>query len=545
MFDVLIRGGTIVDGTGSDGVVGDIGIKGERIDAIGQLADADASQTINASGKVVSPGFIDSHTHSDGSLLINPQHENGIRQGITTEILGQDGLSYAPLSADNYAMYRQYLSGILGLPPKDLDMSSVEAFRANYHKKVAINTAYNVPHGAIRLEAVGFTDVPLSGDSLKKAKRILAEGLNQGAVGFATGLSYFPNAYSDTEELIELCKVTQESGGVYVTHLRDQNIDRAHGGGMVPEALEIARKSGVKLHFSHYRTYPPNAGSVSEIMAEIDKAKESGADITLELYPYPTGSGYLLYWFSGSFHEGGPTEFLRKLNDREEFDRIANYLDDKNTPETGDRIEGQIQRRERKANLNTSVFSYLPSGKNKDLIGLSFFDAAVLRGTSLGRMLSQVLKDEELTVGFWGAPPHSTGLWEQVSRDCLELLSRPDYMVGSDSISAHAFPHPRAYGTFPRFLGRLRRKYNTMSLEDMVQRMTDNPARRFGLTKRGRLEKGYYADVVAFNADTLIDTATYDDPCEYPVGISHVVVNGQVAVDEQGATGVLAGQAVP
>ena len=528
MFDVVITGGTVVDGSGKAGYRADVGVKGETIEAIGDLPAAPARRVIDATGLTVSPGFIDTHAHSDGVLLVDPQHANGLRQGITTEILGQDGLSYAPLSPANYRMYRRYLSGILGFPPEELDMSSVAAFRANYHRKVAVNTAYNVAHGAIRLETVGFRDVPLTGEALEKAKRLVREGIEQGAVGFATGLSYYPNSYSDTAELIELCRAAHEAGGVYVTHLRNHNVERGFGGGGVPEALEIGRRSGVRVHFSHYRTSPQNAGQVSKLMELIDKAKAEGVDCTLELYPYPSGSGYPLIAFPGYFHEGGPEAMLARLRDEAEVDKVVRW------------IETHLPSR-----IEDGVFTHLPSGRNHHLEGMSFHDVARQRGVSTGRMVCQILLEEELTVGYRGAPPHSIALWRQVSRDCVELLSRPDYMVCSDAVPVGGLPHPRAYGTFPRFLGRLRREFNILSLEQMVQRVTDNPAKRFGLKKRGRIEKGYFADIVVFDAERITDTATYDDPCQYPVGIPFVLVNGQVAVDHERCTGVLAGQAVP
>ena len=279
MFDVVIIGGTVVDGAGGPGYRADVGISGDTVDAIGDLSKAETRRVIDATGMVVSPGFIDTHAHSDGALLVDPQHANGLRQGITTEILGQDGLSYAPLSAANYPVYRRYLAGLLGEPPAGLDMSSVAAFRSHYDSRVAINTAYCVAHGAVRLEALGFRDAPLTGDALEHARRLIAEGMEQGAVGFATGMSYFPNSWSDTEEMVELCKATQAAGGVYVTHLRNVNVDRAYGGGGVPEALEIGRRSGVKVHFSHYRTQADNAGQVSERMELIDKAKAEGVGL--------------------------------------------------------------------------------------------------------------------------------------------------------------------------------------------------------------------------------------------------------------------------
>ena len=267
MFDVLIHGGTIIDGSGVTRFKSDLGIIGDKIESIGNLDNQQGKRIINATGLIVAPGFIDAHAHHDGVLLIDPQHASGLRQGVTTEILGQDGLSYAPLSKENYKMQRQYLSGILGLPPENLDMSSVKAFRANYHKKVSINTAYPVSHGALRMEAVGFYDRPLTGKPLDHAKSLLSEGMQQGSVGLATGMSYHPNAWSTTEELIELCKVVAEAGGVYITHLRDVNPDRGYGGGGIPDALEIGKKSGVKVHFSDTRSSAENAGKIDEAVS--------------------------------------------------------------------------------------------------------------------------------------------------------------------------------------------------------------------------------------------------------------------------------------
>ena len=203
MFDLLIKKGNIVDGSGKSRYKSDIGIIGEKIVFIGNSINKESKETINADGLIVSPGFIDTHTHHDGVLLNDPQHASSLRQGVTTEILGQDGLSYAPLSSENYKIQRRYLGGILGSPPENLDMSTIDSFRSNYHKKVSINTAYPVSHGALRMETVGFFDKPLIGKHLDHAKNLLEEGLSQGSVGLATGMSYHPNAWSNTEELIE------------------------------------------------------------------------------------------------------------------------------------------------------------------------------------------------------------------------------------------------------------------------------------------------------------------------------------------------------
>ena len=526
MFDIIIIGGMVVDGAGTPGHRADVGINGEAIQAIRDLSRSEARRVIDATGMIVSPGFIDTHTHSEGALLVDPQHANGLRQGITTEILGLDGMSYAPLSAENYRIYRHWLGGLLGDPPEDLDMSSVAAFRANYNKKVAINTAYLVPNGTIRLEVLGFHDVPLTGDALEKARRLIREGIEQGAVGFSTGGAYYPGPWANTEELVELCKTVHEAGGVYMAEVRRTNTDRAFGGGGIPEALEIARRSGARLHLAHTRTAPETAGGVEKLMEPVDRAEAEGVDCTLDIYPYPTGSSIAVSFLPSYAQDGGPEGIIRRLKDRTERRKISDYLE-----------------HESRARLEGLVFSYLP--KNNHLEGMSLSDIAAQRGATLGETICELLLDENLKVGYLGAPPQSTALWRQVSRDSLELLSRHDYMVCSDITAAGSMPHPRSYGAYPRFLGRLRRQFGVLSLEQMVHRMTDRPARRFGLSKRGRIEKGYYADVVVFDAERIMDNATYDDPRQFPTGIPFVVVNGHVAVDQDRCTGVMAGQAVP
>jgi len=523
MFDIIISNGTIIDGTDSPGFISDIGIISDKIKVIGDLSDSSSVKKIDAKGYVVSPGFIDTHAHSDGVLLIDPQHANGIRQGITTEILGQDGLSYAPLSKENYKIYRKYLSGILGDPPEDLDMSSVEKFRSHYHQKVSINTAYPIAHGALRLEVLGFNDKPMTGESLDRAKKLVAEGMSQGAIGLATGLSYHPQAWSDTDELIELCKIVKDLGGVYITHLRDVNTDRAYGGGGVAEALEIGRKSGVPVHFSHFRTSPDNPGEIDNMLAPIEKAKKEGVDISLELYPYPTGSTFPMSFLPSQDHIGGIDKMKNLLSDVNSRNRIIEYLSNKP--------------------LADAVLTYVP--KNTSYEGMTISDIAKNRKLSLGETLVDLLYECDMQIGYLGAPPHNVSVWNQLSKDALQLLSRPDYMVGSDSIPLGSMPHPRAYGTFPRFLGRFRRRFGGVRLETLIQRVTQNPSVRFGLKERGVIKEGFFADITIFDSESIIDNSTYDDPKQFPTGIPFVLVNGQIAVSNEVCTGIFAGRAIP
>lgn len=526
MPDLLIRGGSVVDGSGASAFRADVLIEGDRVVAVGDLTGATAALEIDAGGLTVAPGFIDTHAHSDGILLSDPQHANGILQGITTEIIAQDGLSYAPLSAENYRMYRQYLSGLLGLPPENLDMSSIAAMRGHYAAK-ACNVAVPVPHAPLRLETVGFRDVPLNGEALRRAQELLREGLEQGACGMSTGLSYYPNAYSDTAELIALCEVVAEADGVYITHVRNHNDDRAPAGSGISEALEIGRRSGVKVHVSHYRTQPETAGQVEQLMEEVDAAKADGVDVTLECYPYPANATVPGYFLRGEFHEGGTDALLARLNDPEQRPRL---LDSLRTLFPGA--------------LENACWTWIASEENRGLRGMSFQDAAAQRGVTIEEMTLDVMREERLACGFRSIPPASVAVWRQVEEDIMDLLSRDDYMVGSDAIPLGDLPHPRAYGSFPRIVGRLRRRLGR-PLEPLIQRMTELPATRFSLTDRGLLRQGYFADVVIFDADTISDGASFEDPTAPPVGIACVIVNGQVAVREGRCSSVFAGRSVP
>ncbi len=522
MFDYLIKNGSIIDGSEKPRMQADLAVKDGIIAGIGRYTDEEARSVIDASGQVVCPGFIDTHVHSDANLLWDRQHAAGLCQGVTTEIMGQDGLSYAPLSEDNLRMYWKYLNGLNGNPDVPLDWSSVAEYRAKFDGTVAVNTAYQVPHGALRLETVGFRDVPLTGAHLERAKALLEEGIDQGAVAFSTGLSYFPGAYGDTEELIELSKVLAKKNSIYVTHLR--TVFKGERFDAVQEALDIGWQSGCKIHYSHFRTGPSNAGKVDELMKNIDDAYARGLDVSLELYPYGFGSSTGLIHMPPWVVEGGTEATLQRLADRSIRASIVRDI-------------MQI------APNGENVLSYLPSGKNDDLLGLTFNEAARARGRDFPDLLCDLLLDEQLAVGILGWIPKDPQVVEQIETDLFELLSRPYYMVGSDAIYLGENPHPRAFGTFPKLLRLAREK--GFPLERLINRMTKVAADRFGLTDRGELAAGKAADIVVFDPRTVTDTATVACARSAPVGIKHVMVNGKWAVREEKVTGVFAGRALP
>ncbi len=527
MADLILRGGSVVDGTGAATFEADVAVEGDRINAVGELSGLSAEREIDASGLTVSPGFIDTHAHSDGVLLRDAVHAHGLVQGVTTEFITQDGLSYALLTEENLDLYGRYIAGLYGPPPVGLDVSTMAAFRSHYEGK-GCNVAVQAPHGPVRLESVGFEDVPLEGEGLNRAARIVAQAMEQGATGFSTGLSYYPNSFSNTNELVALNSVVAQYDGVYVTHIRNHNNERAPEGSGIVEAMNIGRRSGVKVHISHYRTFPGNAGDLDSIMAEVDQAKSDGVDVTLECYPYAAAATVPGYFLRGECHVGGVDRLLERLGDSAWRERLV------------DSLENLFPGRS-----DSATWTWIGAEHLKHLEGVSFADAARMLELSVSEMTLKVMRESGLHCGFRDGMPASASVVRQMEADVMALLSRDDYMVGSDGIPFdEGVPHPRAYGTFPRIVGRLRRRTG-VSLEHLVRGMTSLPASRFGLTDRGVVAEGKFADLVVFDADTVTDTADFNDPRTPPAGIPYVLVNGQVAVDGGKPTGALAGRSVP
>ena len=520
MYDLIVRGGTIYDGSGGASYQADIGIIGDKIVKIGCLKEAEAKDEIFAEGLGIMPGFIDTHCHSDMALLYDRQHVNGISQGITTELLGQDGLSYAPLSHDHLQMYAKYLRGLNGwFEDVPLDFKDTKEYLARFHKKCAPNVAYQVPHGAVRLEAMGFLDHPLTGYALDKAKDLMRQSFEQGAVAFSTGLSYYPCSYADTDEMVELCKVCAEYDVPFVIHTR--TVYRGEYFDPTWEAIEIARRSGCKLHLSHFRTSPDNAGQAEQMMEPIEKAIAEGIDVTAETYCYYSGSGYALFFMPPWAVEGGFEATLERLADPALRPKICEDIHNSMFPPEG-------------------TFTHLV--KNEKYIGMDFRDVAKERGQSVEDMLCDMMLEEELDVGYYSTPTLDPEIRTKMDHDLVYLLSRPYYMICTDSIPYGFKPHPRSFGTFPRFL-RLAREQG-MPFETFANRAAGMPAKTFQLKGRGVIQEGAYADLVTIDLENVTDHATYRDPRRMPAGIEHVIVNGKIALYEEKATGLFNGYAL-
>ena len=520
MFDIIICGGRIIDGSGSPWYRGDVGILGDRIAAIGKLEQAEARCVIEAKGRVVCPGFIDMHTHSDIMPLTNPKHEPKIRQGVTTDLIGLDGLSYAPLSPVNLQMMRRYLSGLDGDPDIAWDWSSVSEYLAKFDRQVANNVAYLVPHNALRLEVMGFADRTATAEELSKMQELMAQGMREGAVGFSTGLDYFPGRYSDEKELIKICEVVAAHNGISVWHTRKDDLGIIES---IKEVIRVAGKTRVKTHFSHYSVYgAANQGKSKELLVIVDEAREKGLDVTFDSYPYIASSTTAIILLPRWAHEGGPDAILERLRQPEIKAKICAEIRESTM------VWGQP--------WGMFILSCVPSEKNRIYAGKSILEASNMAGKEVTEFICDLLLEEELAVGYWSISGYED--------DIQAIMKHPCHTAGSDGIIVGDRPNPRGWGTFPRYLGVYSRELGILSLEEAIRHMTSAPAQCLGLHDRGLIKEGLAADLVVFNPQTVIDKATFEEPKQYPEGIDYVLVNGAVVVDDGKHSGVLNGRAL-
>ena len=521
MMDFLITHAVIYDGSGNKPFIGSVAVKGDRIVQVMDHPSPSvaAGQVIDACGLALCPGFVDTHTHSDMVLLHDGRQHASVSQGVTTEILGQDGLSYAPLKSHNLQSYVRYLRGLNGqFDDIALDFETVSDYLSRYQGRIGVNAAWLVPHCALRLETAGFENRLMTQEEIRRAAQIAKASIEDGACGFSTGLSYYPGSFCDTHELIEICKSVREAGGVYVTHLR--SVFRGKPFSAVEEALEIARKSGVKLHFSHFRTGGATIGHADELLAPIDKAISEGLDVTLELYPYPYGASYAPMFVPMWANEGGMDAILERLSQKELRAKIAQDID-------------------AAFPLFDGVITYAANTKN--IMGRTFSSLAAQRGQTKGETIADLLLSEELALSFHDVNPQlSPELETLFEKDVLAMLSRPYYMVGSDGIHVGDFPHPRASGSFAR-LWRISRKHG-FPFETLVNRISALPCERFGLAQRGMIRSGYYADLVLLDPKHITDQATDEHPRRLCTGVRDCWVNGVRAVDHGVLTNALGGQ---
>ncbi|MFF8374730.1 amidohydrolase family protein [Streptomyces sp. NPDC015661] len=521
-MDLVFRDAEVVDGSGGDSYRADVGIEGGRIVSIVKEAAAagcqrpSARRVLDAEGLVLSPGFVDMHAHSDLALLRDPDHSAKAAQGVTLEVLGQDGLSYAPVDDRTLDEVRRAITGWNGDGSDiDVDWRTVGEYLDRLDRGIAVNAAYLIPQGTVRMYAMGWEDRPATAPELDRMRRLVAEGLAQGAVGMSSGLTYTPGMYAPDSELTELCRVVAEYGGYYCPH------HRSYGAGALrayEEMVALTREAGCALHLAHATmNFGVNEGRAPELLALLDEALGAGADISLDTYPYTPGSTTLLALLPSWASEGGPEAALARLRDDATAERIRHHLEELGS----DGCHGVP------VDWATIEISGVADGALTDRVGRR------LDGWPTARRL---LLEDRLGTTILQHVGHEENV--------RTIMRHRVHTGGSDGILQGLKPHPRAYGTFPEYLGRYVRELGVLSLEECVAHLTSRPAARLRLPDRGLVREGYVADLVLFDPTTVASGATYENPRTLPVGIPHVLIDGRFVMEDGRRTDVLAGRSV-
>ena len=523
MDDILIRNAQMIDGSGAPSRPANVAISGGRISAITDDYTGQAHRTIDASGLVVAPGFIDIHTHSDFTLPLNPRAESKIRQGVTTEVLGNCGFSAAPALPGRVELLRDYLGA--SAPWLEFRETSFKDYLDTF-PATAVNTIMQVGHNTLRLMAMGMEDRAPATNELVSMQQLLAEALDAGALGLSSGLFTAPGIFAKPQEMVALGDVLKRHGGAYSSHVRDE---ANHVFEAVREAIAVGERCGVHVQIAHLKlSGTDNWGGAAKLLAEIESAKARGVRVDCDQYPYTAGSNPLRNLLPPWVQEGGMEAMLERLRD----------------PQVRRRIGSEIAAR----GLNN--FGRIPSW---DAVRIAITPQQPhCAGRTLGDLARERAADPLDTVCEYliADRGHTRIVVESMSEeDVQKIVSAPDVLIGSDGTSLAPYgttsqgkPHPRFYGTFPRALGRYVRDLGLLSLPQGVFKMTGGSAAALGLKDRGLLREGYRADICLFNPQTIADRATYEDPHRYADGITAVIVNGVVVIDGDEHTGALPGQ---
>jgi len=515
-YDFIISGAHIVDGTGAPWVAGDIAIAGDRIVAIGDLSKASARKRLDVKGLVVSPGFIDVQGQSEFNVLVDNRAASKITQGVTTEITGE-GSSIAPVN-DRMQKENEEVAKKYGVT---VDWSTLDEYFEHFERtKSAINLGTFVGAGGVRNYVMGTVNRPASPAELEQMRQLVAQAMQDGAMGISTALEYVPDTFASTDEIVELAKVARQYGGVYFTHQRSET-DAIFSS--LDEVFAIARRANISTTIWHLKTaYPENFGKMPEVLRRIQDARAQGIDVAASVYPYTRASNGLVSSFPPWVSEGGIEQMIARFKDPVQRERIKKEMDQPST---------------------TWENEWLGSGGDGSgimLVGLMNPELAKYEGMTLqeiGRQWKKDTKDVamEIVIADHGHTGQVTSIMDE--GDTRTAVSNPIVTYGSDSeAQAEDGPlsktkaHPRAFGTFPRILGMYAREQHTMSLEEAVRKMTSLAASRVGLLDRGILRPGAFADIAVFDPKTIRDGATFSDPMHYSVGVRYVFVNGRPVV---------------
>ncbi len=520
MFDLVLQGGRVLDGTGNVDIVADVAVTDGKIAAVGRLAAAEARERLDVTGLTVCPGFIDPHCHSDALPFAGDPLPAKILQGVTTEVNGNCGSTAFPLLPESAAMLKEHQAGLFADTPWDW-MTAGEFFASLERAGPVSNIAQLVGHGALRVAAFGFQNRPPTDDELKTMQGLLADSLADGAVGLSSGLIYSPGFYSVTPELVALAEVMRGTGRPYCSHVRGETatLFQAHR-----EAVEIGERAGVPVQHSHLKAAGrANHGRAGELLAVLEQARERGVEVTGDAYPYDAGSTRMAALLPPWSQEGGRDLLLERLTVPADRDHIKRDFRD-GIPGWENLAGAGGWARVRISSVET----------NAALLGQSIQEVAEERGVDPVDALCDVLVEER------ARPTIVVTMMDEP--DVQEILRHPLVMIGSDAIITRGKPHPRTWGTYPRVLGHYARETGLFSQAEAVRKMTSMPAQKFGLWDRGLVRPGLAADLVVFDAATVNDRATYADPEQPPVGMPYVIVNGVVAVRDGQYSGARAGR---
>jgi N-acyl-D-amino-acid deacylase len=531
-FDILIKNGIVHDGTGSEPYEADIGITGDRISCINKKTGTcshneqrKGTKTIDAHDLIVAPGFIDTHGHSEFTLLADPRAEGKISQGITTEINGNCGLSAAPLFGE---ALQQRESDLNEWNIRERWSTFTEYFALLERRHIALNYITLTGHGNLRACVAGYQNKKLSESERNAMRTLLKESVSEGSIGMSTGLIYPPGIYADTEELIDLCKslkqIDNNLSGMYTSHMRSEG-DRLIES--IEETMRIARDVGIRVHISHLKTSGKrNWNKIDHALSIIEGARAEGFDITCDRYPYTAASTDLDTVLPSWTYEGGAEQEIRRIQNREIQCRIKEEI---------------LNEHPELEYWESIVITSVTTEKNRWMEGKNVARIASYEKCEPVDMLLRILIDEKLKTG---------AIFSSMNEENLrKILSLPYVMIGTDSsarssdgLTHKGKPHPRGFGSFPRFLGRYVRDILGMDMAEAIRKITLLPAITFGIQQRGILQQGAYADIAIFDSQKVLDGATFEEPFVKPEGIHSVIVNGIPAVWEGKSTGVRAGR---
>jgi len=527
VFDIVIRNGLVIDGSGTPGVIADVAIKDDRIARIGNFGAAGARHVIDARGQVVAPGFIDMLGQSEQFVLIDPRAMSKVMMGVTTEITGE-GESIAPLN-DRILKEQEDFNRRFNL---NVDWRTLDEYFNRLDKQGAgVNLGSFVGATQVREYVIGYDNRPPTAAELEQMKKLVADAMKEGALGVSTSLQYVPARFAKTDEIVELAKVAHKYGGIYISHQRSEAnaIDDS-----MKEVFEIARRAHIPAEIWHFKTaYQKNWGRMPEMLRRIAAARRSGLKISADVYPYVAGSTSLSACLPPWAQEGGTDRMIARLRD----------------PQTRERLKQEIS-----ADSKTWENIYLGSGGPSGIL----IGAVVNRELEVwqGKRLSEIASEQkkaplDALFDFIIADRGQTGaiFFMMKESDMQAALKSPFVSICTDSGAratdgplAGSKSHPRGWGTYPRILGKYVRDEKLMPLEFAIHKMTGLPASNVGLKQRGLLREGYFADLTIFDPKTVIDRATFADPNQYPSGINFVIVNGQVEVDNGRRTTAEAGR---